>query len=142
MKVQDKDIFHGPGLVQIVEHPSFKALNRGSPKYGHYQINNDRHVFAKYSSGKKSPWQFTFQPDDLEAVRRAGEKTFTMLACGHNTVCGLTLKEVEEVIDLKSNTTQTVIVDVPKGGSCHVRGTRGKLGRAVPHNAFPQKLFD
>ena len=32
MKIQEQDIYHGPALMQIVEHPSFKALNR--PRMG------------------------------------------------------------------------------------------------------------
>jgi hypothetical protein len=66
MKIQEQDIYHGPGLVQIVEHKSFKALNRASSKYGHYLINTDRHVFAKYSTKKKTPW---LQPDTLRAEK-------------------------------------------------------------------------
>lgn len=141
MKIQEQDTYHGSGLVQIVEHPSFKALNRGSNKYGHYLINTDRHVFAKYSSKKKSPWQFTFQPDDLNEIRKAGQKTFAMLVCGKETVCALTLDEIGQVLDLDSINAQSITVEIPKGGSCHVKGTTGKLTKTIPHNAFPQKLF-
>lgn len=48
MKIQDQDLYHGAALTQIVEHASFKALNRGSEKYGHYLVNKDQHVFIKY----------------------------------------------------------------------------------------------
>ncbi len=143
MKVQEQDIFHGPGLVQIVQHESFKALNRGSAKYGHYLINTNRHVFAKYSSRKRSPWQFTFQLEDLASIESASSKgpTYVMLACGHETVCALTLDELREVVDLDASVQQTIIVDVPRGGSCHVKGSLGKMKKTVPHNAFPRKLF-
>jgi hypothetical protein len=141
MKVQEQDVFHGPGLVQIVEHQSFKALNRGSEKYGHYLINADRHVFAKYSKKKTSPWSFTFGLDDLQAINDAGSLTYVMLACGHVTLCALTLDELTEVIDLKAATAQTVTVEVPKRGSCHVKGSKGRMKLAVPHSAFPEKLF-
>jgi hypothetical protein len=142
MKIQEQDVFHGPGLVQIVEHASFKALNRGSDKYGHYLINTDRHVFAKYSSRKRGPWQFTFQLSDLENLQEGDGSVFVMLSCGHQTVCALSKAELEEIIDLDSSSQQTVVVEVPPGGSCHVRGNLGKLGRAVPHNAFPKKVFE
>lgn len=62
MKIQEQDRFHGAALTQIVEHKSFKALNRASAKYGHYLVNADRHVFTKYSKATRSPWSFTFQP--------------------------------------------------------------------------------
>ena len=44
MKIQKMDMFHGAALTQIVEHPSFKALNKADEKYGHYQINHDRRI--------------------------------------------------------------------------------------------------
>jgi hypothetical protein len=142
MKIQEQDVFHGPGLVQIVEHPSFKALNRGSARYGHYLINTDRHVFAKYSSRKKSPWQFTFQPSDLENIQEQEGAVFVMLTCGHHTICALAKEELEQIVDLNSSAQQTVFVEVPSGGSCHVRGNQGKLARTIPHNQFPNKVFD
>jgi hypothetical protein len=139
MKITEPDSYHGSGLTQIVEHPSFKALNRGSGKYGHYLINTDRHVFAKYR--KSSPWQFTFQPDDLKAIREAGAKTFAMLVCGRKTICGLTLDEIKEVLDLDSAKSQFITIQIPPGGSCHVKGSKGKLKKTITHNAFPKKLF-
>jgi hypothetical protein len=142
MKIQEQDIFHGPGLVQIVEHRSFKALNRGSEKYGHYRINADRHVFAKYSSRKKGPWQFTFQLSDLENIQSQSGSVFVMLSCGHETVCALSKEELGQIVDLDSPVQQSVTIEVPKGGSCHVRGNLGKLARTVPHNAFPDKVFE
>jgi len=142
MKVQEQDKFHGPGLVQIVEHESFKALNRGSSRYGHYLINTDRHVFAKYSSRVDGPWQFTFQPDELRAILAAAPKAFVMLACGQVTICPLSRSELSEAIDLKSSGAQTITVEFPKGGSLRVRGSVGSVSKTIPHNAFPAKLFD
>jgi hypothetical protein len=36
----------------------------------------------------------------------------------------------------------TIIVEVPQGGSMHVKGTAGKLPKTLPHNSFPNKLFE
>jgi len=144
MKIQEQDIFHGTALMQIVEHTSFKALNRATKEYGHYLINTDRQVFAKYSTKKRGPWKFTFQPKDLAAIASASDakdKVFVCLVCGHQTICALTEGEIVQVLDLKSAKQQTVTVEVPKGGSCHVRGSNGDLARTVPHNSFPDKVF-
>ncbi len=141
MKIQEQDIFHGPGLVQIVKHPSFKALNRGSATYGHYLINTDRHVFAKYSKNKRSPWQFNFQPADLENIQNQEGSVFIMLTCGYETVCALTQDELAQLLDMDSAAQQIVTVEVPSGGSCHVRGPEGKLRKTIPHNSFPEKVF-
>jgi hypothetical protein len=144
MKIQEQDIYHGTALMQIVEHRSFKALNRASKEYGHYLINTDRQVFAKYTTKKGSPWQFTFQAKDVTTISHAvasGDKVFVCLVCGHVTICALNQAEIEQVIDLNSHTQQSVRVEVPKSGSCRVHGSNGALARTVPHNSFPDKVF-
>lgn len=73
MKIQAKDFFHGAALTQIVEHPSFKALNKASDKYGHCLVNKDIRVFVKYSNTDQ-PWQFTLNPDDSAATRVAAQQ--------------------------------------------------------------------
>lgn len=144
MKIQEQDRFHGAALTQIVEHDSFKALNRASAKYGHYLVNADRHVFAKYSKATRSPWSFTFQPHDLQSIQAeisAGHPVFLCLVCGTTTVCALTETEFSSLIDINASGTQWVRVEVPSSGSCHVSGSLGKLKRTVPHNSFPEKVF-
>lgn len=144
MKIQEQDIYHGPVLMQIVEHPSFKALNRASKAYGHYLVNTDRQIFTKYRKNKRSPWQFTFQSDELRALSKAvasGDTVLVCLVCGQNTICALNAAEFEEVVALDAEAQQSLRVAVPSGGSCHIRGSNGKLSHAVPHNAFPNKVF-
>jgi len=144
MKIQEQDIYHGPALMHVVEHPSFKALNKASKVYGHYLINTDRHLFVKYSTKKKSPWQFTFNPIDFKAMvsnNIKGAKVYIALVCGRSTICALTISELNDIVDLTAKSVQTVTVKVPSGGSCHVHGSDGELKNAVAHNAFPTKVF-
>lgn len=145
MKIQEQDIYHGPALMQIVEHQSFKALNRASLHYGHYLVNTDRQVFVKYRKTRRSPWQFVFQPDELSAISTAmssNGRVFVCLVCGHTTICALNEDEVVQIIDLAATTQQSIRVEVPQGGSCRVSGSKGKLKRVVPHNSFPTKIFE
>ena len=144
MKIQEKDIYHGAALTQIVEHPSFKALNRATQKYGHYLINTDHHVLVKYRKSPRSPYIFQLQPEELShlaSVITSNSKVFFCFVCGKETVCALDKNELLTVLDLASLTRQSVRVEIPRGGSCHVSGTAGKLSRAVPHNSFPDKVF-
>jgi hypothetical protein len=144
MKIQEQDLYHGAALTQIVEHRSFKALNRASTKYGHYLVNTDRQVFVKYRKAKNSPWNFTLQPAEVQALASAiaaPHKVFLCLVCGNTTVCALTVAEIQTVVDVKSKSQQWVRVEVPKGGSCHVSGTNGRVKKTVPHKSFPDKVF-
>lgn len=143
MKIQEQDFYHGAALTQIVEHKSFKALNRASGKYGHYLINTDRHVFVKYRTAESSPWSFTFQADEVATISKSivSGLTHVCLVCGGVTICALSSVEVQTLIDLNSSTSQWIKVEVPKGGRCHVAGSIGALAKTVPHNAFPDKVF-
>jgi hypothetical protein len=145
MRIQEKDVYHGAALTQIVEHPSFKALNKADDKYGHYQVNHDRRIIAKYSTGAHSPWQFTFSANDIRTVRedvaRKDCKAFVCLTCGRDTVCMLNQREIAEVLNLSIIVQQWITVEVPKGGSIHVRGTNGNCRRSIAHSSFPNKVF-
>lgn len=144
MKIQEQDRYHGPALMQIVEHASFKALNRASKAYGHYLVNTDREIFVKYLKVRKSPWVFTVQPSELgpmNAALAANHSLFLCLVCGTETICALTAPELQSIIDMSSSRPQSIRVEVPLGGSCHVGSPTRKLPRAVPHNSFPNKIF-
>lgn len=144
MKIQEKDVYHGAALTQIVEHPSFKALNQASTKYGHYLVNTDRQVFVKYRKAKSSPWTFTLQPAEVSALASAiaaPHKVFLCLVCGNTTVCALTATEIQTLVDTQSKGQQWVRVDAPKNKSCRVSGTQGRLKKTVPHKSFPDKVF-
>jgi CRISPR/Cas system CMR subunit Cmr6 (Cas7 group RAMP superfamily) len=144
MRIRTKHAFHGAALAQIVEHDYFSALNRADEKYGHYVLNLDTKIVLKYCSNLNSPWVFTFGSGDmavLETDLRLSDNVFVCLVCGSATVCALDRMEIGEVLDVQDSRTQSITIRVPKGGSMHVRGTRGELQRAIPHSSFPSKLF-
>ena len=146
MKVQEQDIYHGIALTQIVKHKSFKALNSGSPKHGHYLINSDRHVLIKYRTNDDDSWQFTFKPSEIaaiKAIKKKSEQTFLCLVCGKVTVCALSFNEIKTLLSPIEQDQQSITVDYPAAGaSLRVRGTNGELSYTIRHNNFPKKLFE
>ena len=146
MKIQAKDLFHGAALTQIVEHPSFTALNKVDEKYGHYLVNANIRLLVKYSSPVNSPWQFTFNQSDLGSIHEDiiddGVEFFACLVCGTETVCLLGEEQLIAVIDLNAGDAQWVRVEIPAAGaSMRVKGSAGKLRGTVTHKAFPNALF-
>ena len=139
MKIQQKDLFHGAALTQLTEHPSFKALNKADAKYGHYLVNADCRLMVKLTTRTNGPWQFTFQPDDLNTLKSdiaSGFKTFVVLVCGKVTVCLLNSRDFKAVIDLNSASVQSVRVDIPRA-RMSVRGSKGTLKHAITHKISP-----
>ena len=145
MQIKEKDLFHGAALAQIVEHGEFKALNKADGKYGHYVVNTDRRLLFKHRTKNRSPWQFTFKPDDLKtnaSDRKAGFKTGVVLVCGQNTVCLLSLAQVRKLIDLDASSQQWIRVKIPRSrASMRVNGTSGTLAYTVAHSSFPSRVF-
>lgn len=144
MKIQQKDKFHGAALTQIVEHPQFKALNKGTPKYGLYHLDNDKTVFVKYTAKTGSPWQFVFHPPDFPPIVKelVNRRVFFCLVYPES-ICLLDADELKQLVDLNAHQEQWIRVEVNgPGASMRVRGSRGALGHAVAHNSFPQKLFN
>jgi hypothetical protein len=84
MKIQEQDIYHGPALMQIVEAPSFKALNKTDDGiYGHYAVNKNHRLFVKYATARVSPWKFQFDVKAKKAISAdvdSGAKTFVCLS--------------------------------------------------------------
>lgn len=145
MKIDNKDLFHGAALTQIVEHPSFKALNKADAKYGHYQVNADRRLLVKHSEKTGTSWQFTFAVDDLSTLQSdisSAFTTFVVLVCSKQTICVLTKVQFSQLIDLSSTAQQWIRVNIPKvGASMHITGSQANLKNTVAHNSFPANVF-
>ena len=148
MKTQVHDLLHGAALTQVVEHKDFKALNKASTEYGHYQINEDRRLWVKYLSKKGPNWQFKFSPDEARRIQVDAEehpdaRVFVVLVCGDHTVCLLSADDLWSILDRNDrDDTQTVRVSAPQGRSMEVSGPLGGLGRTVRHNSFPDWVME
>src|SRR5271157_792951 len=124
MKIQQKDLFFGAALTQIVEHPSYKAVNKADQKYGHYLVNTDRRLLIKLTAQENAPWQFTFQSDDLMTLRTdiaSRFRSFVILICGKSTICLLDQQDFQGILDLHSDNAQWVRVEIPPKASMRVR---------------------
>ncbi len=145
MKIQEQDTFHGPALMQIVEHDSFKALNKADDQYGHYLVNKDIRLWVKYASKAKGPWQFTFQPNDLSLISKDVKQkgiTHVVLVCGNVSICSLNTDELERLLDITAKSAQWLKVAAPPNKQMRVTGSdSNKSSILAPHNKFPGCIF-
>lgn len=144
MKINEKHQYHGPALAQIVEHPSFKALNRAnSGAYGHYLLNQECSLWMKYATGDE-PWQYTFTPEDLQTIRGdSAPRRYYVLACGIHSICCLKHDELFALIDTSASTQQWIKVEAPPGTGLKVRGGKDPATiKTIPHSRFPDVLFE
>lgn len=165
MKIHDDHLFHGSALIQIAEHPSFKAINAlkigGKTVRVAYRINDDVAVYCKYATkpvGAAAEYLFTFHKDhiaDLKKICAAVPNAFVALVCVRDReICSVPCSEILEMIELRevelghSEDSVGVLVTAPQNKSLrvyvNVPGKKGLiLGKAkiVSRNAFPSNLF-
>jgi hypothetical protein len=164
MKIHDDHLYHGAALIQIAEHPTFKAIN--SLKIGNtesrvaYAINGDIAVYLKYASrpvGGYKEYVFSFSEDqltELDSIADVKPKTHVVLVCVKDReVCLLSYAELKVLRELRekdrgrAEESLQVMVTAPANKSLRVyvnaAGTKGKnLGeRVVSRRNFPEKIF-
>ena len=151
MKIDDKHLYHGIALAQIVEHPSFTALNRESdvPKSGHYLINHNIHLFIKYSTNE-GEWLFTFKPHDVKNYRgyldneNEDKKLFLCLVCYKKVVGSLDKIAIKKYLDLDSHEQQWIKVMEKEGKSrttLQITSSYHQKKERFSHQNFPEVLF-
>lgn len=144
MKIQQHDMYHGSALTQIVQHESFKALNKLDSKFGHYIVNSDIKILVKYRRNTRSPWLFNLYEYDIETINndiQSGDEFFLCLICGDTTICAINSVQIRQLIDVNSETTQSIRAEVPSRGSIWLKGSNGVLRNCIPHNSFPDSVF-
>jgi hypothetical protein len=146
MPAGDKLMFHGAAFARIVGHGEFTGLNRVAPRrYGHYRLNDNVVFCVKYSDRGGSRWTFGFSSGEIRELatdRWPSDQRFVVLVCGRLGICTLDRDDLRKVLAIKQTSGQQWIeVTAPSGKSFRVRGSRGRLDRVVPRNAFPGRLF-
>lgn len=139
MKIQNKDIYYGIALTQIVEYPTFTSINKISGKDGLFLINDYKRILIKYSTSEDDKWRFTFIKDDL--ITTLFYEKYYVLVCGLQAVCILTYDDVAEILKIDSEKSQWVNVELSGKGRMRVWGAFGELSHKVSNSDFPQNIF-
>ncbi len=148
MGIDEKDRLHGAVFAKIVEHKTFISLNKFQTKGSHgcYTVNDNKGIYVKYCKKEGQPWQFNFQPDDIEeawnALKNAKkDNSFLCLVCGWKGVCILPKEVADLFLDVKSGSQKTISINRPKAkGGFRLISPEGE-DIPIPLNAFPKKLF-
>jgi hypothetical protein len=85
MPIRKQEFYEGAALYQLARAGCVDGLRYDSP---FMIVNGSLAVLIKYSAGKRSPWAFTFTPDEQRAfAARAGAvATVAALVCGSDGV--------------------------------------------------------
>jgi hypothetical protein len=165
LKIDDDHLYHGAALIQIAEHPSFKAINAlkigGKAVRVAYKINDDTAVYCKYAGkpvGKAAEYLFTFQKShiaDLKAICKSIPKTFVALVCVKDReICCLSCADLLALVAQRElavghpEDSVSVLVTAPVNKSLRVYvNAPGKKGlllgepKVVSRGGFPSIVF-
>ena len=136
MAIKKQEFYEGAAVHLLVRSQRVTTLRYEAPLF----VVNDRFlVYFKYSTRGRSPWGFSFTPDEqlLLERRAAQEKVVIGLICGSDGVAGLTY---DQFCAVAPRTTSSVHVSCYRahGGHYEVNGPAGTLKRKVPPSQWPR----
>lgn len=88
MAIKKQEFYEGAALYQLIRDAAETKVFYSTPLF----VFDDRlQVYLKYSTGKRSPWSFTFMPDEqtLLSAHARGLPLVIGLVCGADGVAAL-----------------------------------------------------
>lgn len=129
MAIKKQDFYEGAALHLLARSGNIERL-RYEPPF--FLLNDKIQVLLKYSTRVRSPWGFTFTPDEQALLKHRGNayKTYIGLVCGSD---GIAAFGYEAYRDIAAHRTSALHVACYRDHREHYRvnGPDGSLGRKV-----------
>jgi hypothetical protein len=147
MGFSNKELLHGAALAGLILDGNAISVRCAEDQHSDvYEVrrgDTSLLVVFKYSTKKKSPWQFSFGAQQVDALRELrllhpSLPIVVAFVCHVDGVCALHLEELVSIgLNLESLVGAGVSVSRPRGGSYWVSGPgREKMNRSVPQNRW------
>lgn len=102
MGIQKQEFYEGAALHQLIRGSNgIKSIVHAPP---FFIIDGSLQVHLKYSTGKRSPWGFTFMPDEQLLLQQRAQRSPLVigLICGADGVAALPYEEYIRVAQVKT----------------------------------------
>lgn len=140
MAIKKQEFYEGAALHLLARSGRITEIRYEPPLF---VVNNRFQILLKYSTKGRSPWGFTFTPDEQSLLRSKASKLDTVigLICGADGVAVVTLDAYREIAAFK---TSAIHVACYRGHGEHyeVAGPNGTLDRKVPPSLWQRLLGD
>ncbi len=138
MPLRKQDFYEGAALVGLARTGMLNMVRHVPPFYA---LNDTIVVLLKYSTRGRSPWGFTFTPEEQAALARqaAVTPTYVGLICGSDGVTAIDFPDYALIARTKS-TPIRVSCFRAHGEHYEVRGPDGVLPRKIPPSAWQRLL--
>lgn len=138
MALQKQEFYEGAALHGLVRTGKLDAVRHVPP---FFRLNDAISVLLKYSTRGRSPWGFTFTPDEQVALIRqaAIARTYIGLICGADGVTAIDF-DAYALIATAKPTAIRVSCFRDHGEHYEVRGPDGVLERKIAPSAWHRIL--
>lgn len=94
--IKKQEFYEGAALHQIIRGGEGHNLQYKAP---FFVADNRIHIYLKYSTGVRSPWGFTFTPDEQTSLYKSSSRKFIVLGliCGDDGVVSLPFFKYREI---------------------------------------------
>lgn len=139
MAIQKQEFYEGAALHQLARGSGIAGIRYEAPFF----VVNDLPLFLKYSTKGRSPWAFTFTPEEQSVLQKRASKSESGLVIG--LICG-----ADGIAAIAYGAYETIAV--PRKSSVHVSccrrhgqhyavaGPDGELDRKIAPSLW-QRLF-
>ncbi|MBX3048887.1 MAG: hypothetical protein KIT46_01135 [Anaerolineales bacterium] len=134
------EYYHGAALVRVVDDPRCYSIKKRGQQG--YLVNDAIFVFLKYSTKSRSPWEFSFDAEDVlhnNLMQEEYGEAFLGLICGGDGICGLGWSEAKELLGGQAG---RIAAGRKHNRSYSVWGTTGEWKRKISLRRWPALLFE
>ena len=133
MAIKKQEFYEGAALHLLARTGGITSIRYESP---FFLLNRNLQVYLKYSTKGRSPWGFTFTPDEQAILREKAPpiKTVIALICGADGVAAFTYESYLKIAAPRSSAVHVACYR-KHGEYYEVNGPDGRLdGKVSPSN--------
>ena len=138
MGIKKQEFYEGAALHLLARSGLVTSLRYDQP---FFEVNGHTSVLLKYSTKGRSPWGFTFVPEEQVALRdkAVAGKTVIGLVCGADGVASFDFASYLEIASVR-NSSLRIACYRNHGEHYEVSGPDGILGRKIAPSSWQRIL--
>jgi len=138
--IKKQEFYEGAALHVIARAGSVTSIRYDAP---FFVFNDSVSVLLKYTTKNRSPWGFTFMPDEKRALQQSasGLRTVIALVCGSDGVAAISYEAFAEIAGEKG-TAIHIACRRRLGEHYEVSGPDGSLSRKIAPSSWQRILTD
>jgi hypothetical protein len=136
--IKKQEFYEGAALHLLARTNGITSIRYEAP---FFVLNNQIFVYLKYSTRGRSPWGFTFMPDEqaLLEVRASKSRVVIGLICGADGVAGFSYEGYRSIAEPKKSAIHIACYRL-HGEHYEVNGPDGKLDEKIAPGSWRKLL--